>query len=260
MGCSRSWAFAASLVVCIATLHILIAPYTKIEERFILHAIHDTWVAPPPEQWDYRQFPDPVPHSFAGVKALALASVPLAWLSHNSAQVELAVRWTLALINVGALLFLFQNQSPFALLLTATQFHFLFWIGRTTHNAIVLAPVLIALRLLFLDRPAARSAQVGIALLTFCAALLRSELVGILAPSTLWVLWTGTLSLPSVVATGLMAGLAALGYGTIWDRPAWATVHEPTLPFPLFLPEWEAVVFNIVHGNSKAWGTMPVHW
>lgn len=214
MGFSRSWAFAAVFVTVIAALHILIAPYTKIEERFILHAIHDTLVAPPIDQWDYRQFPDPVPHSFAGVKVLALASLPLAWLCHTSAQVELAVRATLALINVGAFLFLFGNQSPLALLLTATQFHFLFWIGRTTHNAMVLAPVLVALRFIFLDRTP-RSTKAGIALLTFSAALLRSELVGILAPSTLWVLVTGTLSFPSVVGTGLIAGLAALGYGTM---------------------------------------------
>lgn len=239
---------------------MLVAPYTKIEERFVLNAVHDALVAPRLAEWDYRQFPDPVPHSFAGIYALAVASLPACLLASSSAQAEVAVRLTLCMVNVGALVYFCCGlDTPFALLLTAVQFHFLFWAGRTTHNSIALAPTLVALRLIYQRRHGRRTA-LGLAILTFTAALLRSELVGLLAPSTLWVFITGRLSFLRIFLTGLFAGLAALAYGTLIDQPAWSGIHEPTLPFRLFLPEWEALLFNILHGKSKEWGVMPWHW
>jgi hypothetical protein len=104
----------AHLVLLGTTLaHILYTPYTKIEEHFLLNAVHDVLslglIPPAPNglllgedggasawlgRFEFRKFPDPVPHSFLGVLALAVASYPgavvgrwLGWI-RTSADVQ----------------------------------------------------------------------------------------------------------------------------------------------------------------------------
>ena len=84
-----------SLVLATAWLHVIIAPYTKVEESFNLHAIHDVLmygvgreglekarlpVVPSsqrrtkPEQYDHFTLPGAVPRTFVG-------NVLVAWLA-----------------------------------------------------------------------------------------------------------------------------------------------------------------------------------
>lgn len=84
----------------VAYLHVLLAPYTKVEESFTLHAVHDVLAYGPRwtvanvsyldrynkyrsgliSQWDHVTFPGAVPRSFLPALALGVVSYPIAAL------------------------------------------------------------------------------------------------------------------------------------------------------------------------------------
>src|SRR6266403_809277 len=118
------------LIFAVAWTHVLLAPYTKVEESFNLHVIHDlllhgghpdalqkvrhapvviSWhLIGPISQFDHRVFPGAVPRSFVG-------SIIIAWISSYVAR--LANHFTL---------------------ITISQFHVPFWMGRTLPNMLAL--------------------------------------------------------------------------------------------------------------------------
>ncbi|KDN40872.1 glycosyltransferase family 22 protein [Tilletiaria anomala UBC 951] len=293
--------------------HILYTPYTKIEEHFVLNAVHDNlaWGLLDGEQvrkhFEFFVFPDPVPHSFLGVQALSIAVYPFAvlgrWsgLIRSSADVQITVRLVLGLLNAAAVFYFSEvvrqlgespedepkrlskgtSESPrrqdgsFArnlfLLLHGLQFNFLFWAGRTTHNSLVLGPTLVALRwILISNKPwqgSSPSAVAGFTLLTFCTAILRCELVGVLAPSCLWLIATNRAKFGDLFHAGLISAVISVGLTTWFDKPLWSGIHNssslPYVPYSVnqlisanFIPEFEAFSFNILQGKSAAWGTM----
>jgi alpha-1,6-mannosyltransferase len=90
------------LIFAVAWTHVLLAPYTKVEESFNLHAIHDLLfygghpdtlqkvrnglvilsrllIGPIPFQFDHKVFPGAVSRSFVG-------SLIIAWLSNYIAR------------------------------------------------------------------------------------------------------------------------------------------------------------------------------
>lgn len=214
-------------------------------------------------------------------------------------------------------------------LLHTVQFHFLFWAGRTTHNSLVLGPsksnfvehgtqalisppllsaALIALALILRSSaipsqsPTAtrRGPLMGVALLVFCGAVLRAELIGLLLPSCLWLLALRKVSIAQLATVGLVTLSAAIGESTnvtaashgkthpttslagimtLLDKPLWVGIHEST-PTPvidsvlpssfalalhsleqsIFWPELEALKFNVLQGKSADWGVMPWHF
>jgi len=68
-------------VLVVAWLHVLLAPYTKVEESFNLHATHDVLmhgVLPSAlPNYDHFIFPGAVPRTFVGSVLLAWISTPV---------------------------------------------------------------------------------------------------------------------------------------------------------------------------------------
>lgn len=130
-------------------MHLLIAPYTKVEESFNLQASHDILVYGTPTQdihrrlsvYDHFEFPGAVPRTFLGPVVLAGISQPIiALVGFQYAQ--LIVRGVLGLFNAGALLVFKANveraygrsTGRWYALLQATQFHVIFYASRTLPN------------------------------------------------------------------------------------------------------------------------------
>jgi alpha-1,6-mannosyltransferase len=140
----------AALVPALVLLHLLAAPYTKVEESFNMQAAHDILVYGTPTadvarklaaSYDHFTFPGAVPRSFVGAVLLAGIAQPfVAALGFRHAQ--FVVRAVLGCFNAAALLLFARNlRTTFGpgvarwfLLLQAGQFHVLFYASRTLPN------------------------------------------------------------------------------------------------------------------------------
>lgn len=130
-------------------LHLVVAPYTKVEESFNIQATHDILVYGTPlnnihqklSSYDHVAFPGAVPRTFVGPLFLATFSQPIvALLGFGNAQ--LLVRGLLGFFNASALIF-FRTQlhaacgpaaSRWFALFQASQFHIIFYASRTLPN------------------------------------------------------------------------------------------------------------------------------
>lgn len=130
-------------------LHLLVAPYTKVEESFNIQATHDILVYGTPTsnirerlaQYDHFDFPGAVPRTFVGPVLLAGIGQPIiALVGFQYAQ--LVVRAVLGLANAAALLVFKSNVerafgksvARWYALLQASQFHVMFYASRTLPN------------------------------------------------------------------------------------------------------------------------------
>lgn len=136
-------------------LHLIIAPYTKVEESFNMQATHDVLVYGTPTtdiyhrlsaRYDHFDFPGAVPRTFIGPVLLAGLSQPLIYLA-GFRHAQLIVRAILGCLNAASLLF-FRSRvekafgKPTArwyMLLQASQFHVLFYASRTLPNMFAFA-------------------------------------------------------------------------------------------------------------------------
>lgn len=80
------WALVGAVILLFTVTigQVIWTPYTKIEENFLMDLLHDLIAFGVPQtvndrqRFNYVQFPDPVPHSFVGVRSLATATSFLA--------------------------------------------------------------------------------------------------------------------------------------------------------------------------------------
>jgi alpha-1,6-mannosyltransferase len=138
------------LIPILVLLHLIVAPYTKVEESFNLQATHDIAAYGFPTKnisstiqtyYDHATFPGAVPRTFLGALALAVLSKPVLLLSGRQ-NAQLIVRAVLGLFNACALLSykgglektLGKDVGRWYILLQATQFHVIYYASRTLPN------------------------------------------------------------------------------------------------------------------------------
>lgn len=144
---------SAALIVFLSTfLQLFLSPFTKVEESFNLHAIHDFIHQPSllavAHSGDHVQFPGPLPRTFIGallIGSIAKALLPIfrfIGLIQSKFAEQILVRSLLAIFNSSSLVyfglctrFVFGDLlSVSMLLLSASQFHFAFYASRTLPN------------------------------------------------------------------------------------------------------------------------------
>ncbi|OCH94902.1 hypothetical protein OBBRIDRAFT_884451 [Obba rivulosa] len=262
------------LTLAIASAHVVLAPYSKVEESFNLHATHDVLmygVRPASlPNYDHFVFPGAVPRTFVGSVLLAWLSQPLIRLAclyhfvHDKSDLQVIVRLVLATANALGFCLLRRAVSrrfggPASVLftlLTCTQFHVPFWMGRTLPNTFALLPVNLALYLLVnrasnSTRPSESGLSAAMALLTFTAVVFRAEISLLLAPLVLQSLVCRHTTLGSVVKIGLVCGLSSIALTIGVDSYFWQQ-------WPLW-PEFYGLYFNVLQGKSSEWGVSPFH-
>ncbi|KAF8339810.1 Alg9-like mannosyltransferase family-domain-containing protein [Cantharellus anzutake] len=258
------------LLYAVTALHVLLAPYTKVEESFNLHALHDVLMYGVSlenlSKYDHFVFPGVVPRTFIGSLILATLVKPVLFFANelgllrSKSSIQVVARVVLGLVNAYGLTLVqravsrqFGRKVGSAFLITSlTQFHLLFWMSRTLPNTFALFPVNIASSLLIRSSPSKPHVSLlALALLMAAAVIFRAELVLFLAPWALQLLLTRRNSLISLVATGISAGLAALFVTTRMDAYFW---KQETL-----WPELAGVLFNVYEGKSADWGISPAH-
>lgn len=75
---SSSWAWPA-LLYAVCVVHVLVCPFTKVEESFNLQAVHDL-LHHDLGSFDHLVFTGPIPRTFVGAVVLAALSRPFIYL------------------------------------------------------------------------------------------------------------------------------------------------------------------------------------
>lgn len=132
--------------------HLLLVPYTKVEESFNLQAMHDILLLKGDVvQYDHMEFPGVVPRSCIGAALVALVAYP-AYLLHVSLNLQKQVLLYVVRLILGVTCWLSMCGIQKAvqqclgvtcasafMLLCAIQFHLPFYMSRTLPNTFATA-------------------------------------------------------------------------------------------------------------------------
>ncbi|KAM0254799.1 hypothetical protein ACHAQJ_006398 [Trichoderma viride] len=262
--------FIDLLLFIVPLLHLIAAPYTKVEESFNLQATHDILVYGTPTHdiyerlsstYDHFTFSGAVPRTFVGSVLLAGVSQPLiALVGFQHAQ--FVVRAVLGGFNAVCLVVLGaavreafgKGAARWWVLLSVSQFHVVFYLSRTLPNMFAFGLTTLA-SAFFLPKNDAKRAKIrhrqAIGLLVFATAVFRSELAILLAATGLLALAKSQLTFRELITVFLAAFVAALGLSIpidsyFWQKPLW--------------PELAGFYYNAVLGSSSNWGVSPWHY
>nr|XP_006823073.1 PREDICTED: dol-P-Man:Man(7)GlcNAc(2)-PP-Dol alpha-1,6-mannosyltransferase-like [Saccoglossus kowalevskii] len=207
-----------SLLLIAGTLHLVICPYTKVEESFNLQAMHDLlYHQGNISKYDHLEFPGVVPRTFIGPLFVSLLSAPFVALSSflglSKAYSQVIVRGVLGLSVLYAFIKFKQavrikfgkDVARYMTLLTITQFHFLFYVTRPLPNVFALALVLLAFRSWLL-----RHHKSFIWLSAFAILVFRSELCILCGLLLIMELLTSKLSINKLLQYAIPAGFVSL--------------------------------------------------
>ncbi|KAF8543400.1 Alg9-like mannosyltransferase family-domain-containing protein [Trichophaea hybrida] len=260
--------------------HLLVSPYTKVEESFSLQATHDIIHYGLPtsnvssyltEHYDHLTFPGAVPRSFVGPLLLAYASAPFRILFGSWVDEQTIVRGTLALTTSLALgYYIHRIRSSYGAttarvytLLQLTQFHLPYYASRTLPNTFALTLTLLS-NACFLP---GGSSSVGIALLTITAIIFRSEVALLFVFHAIHQLLSFRLPLRNLLISSILGGILGLSLTLTIDSYFWLSA-SPTPHFTtpilshlsLLWPELTSFHFNALQGQASSWGTQPWHY
>ncbi|XP_059053246.1 dol-P-Man:Man(7)GlcNAc(2)-PP-Dol alpha-1,6-mannosyltransferase [Achroia grisella] len=247
------------LMYIIASLHVLLCPFTKVEESFNIQAFHDLlYHRHNLSQYDHNEFPGVVPRTFVGPVAISALSAPIAGILHvagiSKFWVQYAVRLTLAL-TVIATWTRFRNalQKQFGntftwwfTVITVTQYHFMFYMSRPLPNIMVLPLVLLAFEGWLLGKHKQFLVSAGASIILF-----RSELAMLFGLFLIIDLFFKKIRINMLLKIVIPAGIGLVALTVIVDSIFWRR---------LLWPEAEVFWYNTVQNKSADWGTSPFLW
>nr|CAG4642455.1 EOG090X04MD [Evadne anonyx] len=247
------------LLIVVSVLHLLICPFTKVEESFNLQATHDILAFQTDlGKYDHLEFPGVVPRSFIGpliISAIAAPFVTIADTLESSKWVSLIivrlilgalVLWPLLRIKKRVRENLGEEVSFWFLLITLSQFHFIFYLSRPLPNTMALPLVLFAF-----DFWLAR--QTGL-FITFSAAailIFRGELAILMGFILIGELLNKRISISKTLNIAIPSGLIYLSATILVDSYFWQR---------WLWPEGEVLWYNTYLNKSADWGTSPFWW
>ncbi|KAJ5380123.1 uncharacterized protein N7496_002551 [Penicillium cataractarum] len=265
----HAWIGLVFLLAGLILLHLFVAPYTKVEESFHVQATHDILAHGFPfgenidrSNYDHFEFPGAVPRTAVGASILAglSPSVTAAWAGVNR---QILARAILGLYNAAALGFFAhglrksfgQTVAVWYLLFQSSQFHLVYYASRPLSNMFAFGLTTTAMRYLLPDSTSRPGVRVGLrvriplCLLTMAGVIFRAELAILVAFTAAYLLATQGMR---VFTDIIIAGLVGLANGLILtvciDSMFWKE---------LVWPEFNAFLFNVIEGQSSAWGTEP---
>ncbi|KAK1283366.1 Dol-P-Man:Man(7)GlcNAc(2)-PP-Dol alpha-1,6-mannosyltransferase [Acorus calamus] len=247
------------LLGSIAAFYVLAVPYTKVEESFNVQANHDIlYHRHHIEKYDHLEFPGVVPRTFIGALAISLLTSPavlvINFLHLPKVYALIAVRLVLGGFILAALWYFrvqvrrkFGGQvEAFFVILTALQFHLLFYCTRPLPNIFALGLVILAYAFWLKGNSVAT-----LQLLIFATTVFRCDTLLLLGPIGLELLLTKSISLWEAIKCGCLTACSCIGLTLLVDTIMWRK---------LLWPELEVFWFNSVLNKSSEWGTHAFHW
>lgn len=248
--------------------HLVIAPYSKVEESFNMQACHDIlYHGSDLKAYDHHEFPGVVPRTFTGPALVSLYAYPFKLAVDHFGlpkfYVQYAVRGILG--TFAAISFAYfrrsvarkygRSVSVLFAVLTAAQFHVPFYASRTLPNVFALCFVMLAQGLLLRGR-----VSVAIWILVFVCSVFRSDVAVFAGPLFVEpILVRRTYPLTKAILVAAAALIVSLAGTVPLDTLMWG--ESGTLPTPdLMWPEGRVLYYNTVMNMSSNWGVMPWHW
>lgn len=251
------------ILPALVILYVYLCPFTKVEESFNMQAIHDLLYHGPLnlKKFDHLEFPGVVPRTFLGAIAISIFSFPYKSMVDDKLTMQMVVRTLLGMFICYSLI-RFRNAASrimgaetgrWFVVVTAVQFHVLFWASRTLPNIFAFGLVNLALAEWFSGRPGYRRM---VWLFAFTAAVFRSEVLLFAVPviAGKWI-WTRSLAfgeLRTAIIHGLLASFAGIALSMAVDSYFWRQ--------PFMWPEFEVFKFNGIENKSIKWGVHPWHY
>ncbi|KAL9658539.1 hypothetical protein ABK040_006078 [Willaertia magna] len=246
-------------------LHIMICPYTKVEESFNTQAIYDILSKKEIDEFDHVYFPGVVPRTFLGpcivstfIEIIQFILLPImkifSILTNNAPSDLLLMRFILGILSFLSFQY-FKNGIKLKFNLSITlcfniinlvQFHLLFYESRPLPNTFALMLIYLALGFWVRDY-----LKLMFFILGFTAVVFRSDVFVFIVPIALFNLITKRINL----ITGIFIGLFSIIIGILisifvdsyyWQRLIWS--------------EGEVFHYNTILNKSIHWGAMPFHW
>ncbi|XP_073316920.1 dol-P-Man:Man(7)GlcNAc(2)-PP-Dol alpha-1,6-mannosyltransferase isoform X1 [Primulina huaijiensis] len=247
------------LLGLIAAFYLFMAPYTKVEESFNIQAMHDIlYHRHHVEKYDHLEFPGVVPRTFVGAILVSILASPFVLVASLLQLPKIyslyAVRLALGCIILSTLRFFriqirknFGSQvEAFFVILTALQFHVLFYCTRPLPNILAFGLVNLAYGFWF-----DQSCFAALRCLIFATVVLRCDILLLVLPLGLELLLSRSISLPKALLSCLITALACIGLTILVDSFFWRK---------LLWPELEVFWFNSILNRSSEWGTHSFHW
>jgi alpha-1,6-mannosyltransferase len=240
--------------------YILICPFTKVEESFNIQAIHDLLVYGPRNitQYDHFLFPGVVPRSFLGPICVWMFVLPFYELLP---ALPLLVWQYLSRAVLATFFFIAYNHFCHSIrlnlphgdqvagwihILTAVQFHLLFWVSRPLPNMFAL--ILIMMAYSFWIRSDNKNL---VCILSAACIIFRSELVLLAFPILIMELMKGRVRFWALFNSGIKYSLFWIALTVSLDSYFWNR--------PFMWPEFQVLWFNTVENRSSEWGVSPFH-
>ncbi|KAJ6729950.1 MANNOSYLTRANSFERASE [Salix viminalis] len=247
------------LLGSIAAFYVFAVPYTKVEESFNIQAMHDIlYHKHRLENYDHLEFPGVVPRTFIGALIVSVLASPIVGVINllrlSKIYALIAVRLALGCVVLSTLRFFrvqvrhkFGHQvEAFFVILTALQFHLLFYCTRPLPNILALAVANMAyaywLRGNFYK---------ALNCLIFATIVFRCDMLLLLCPLALELLLTRSISLCKAIKYCIGPTLLSIGFTIMVDSIMWKKI---------LWPEFEVFWFNSVLNRSSEWGTHSFHW
>ncbi|KPI36200.1 putative Dol-P-Man:Man(7)GlcNAc(2)-PP-Dol alpha-1,6-mannosyltransferase [Cyphellophora attinorum] len=282
----EAWHAGVILIPTLVLLHLVVAPYNKVEESFNIQAAHDflTYgisldrpVARIKAFYDHVKFPGAVPRTFIGALVLAGLSNPfVALLSLDLPQQQTLVRAVLGLLTAASVVFYAfgvrkaygKVTASWFVAFQASQFHVTFYASRTLPNTFAFVLTTFALRFT-LPEPASRMSptkrlRLAIYIMTITTIIFRSEIALLLAGHGLLALLPST-SLARAISTVRSVLLPAVLTATVAGLLLTVSIDTFMWQTSRFVwPEAAAFLSNVFpppgSQGASAWGTSPWHW
>ncbi|XP_076051946.1 alg12 alpha-1,6-mannosyltransferase isoform X2 [Oratosquilla oratoria] len=247
------------LLVVAAAVHLIVAPYTKVEESFNIQACHDIlYHGLNLDKYDHLEFPGVVPRTFLGPIGVSAVAFPIVFLFQligiSKFYSQYVVRAVLGLFVILALkkyreqlrVNFGNSMTTWFVLITASQFHFMYYLSRPLPNTFALIVAILVYAYWLEQKHKHMVFFSGVAVLIF-----RSELCLLLGPILLADLVSQRIDTIKFLRYGIPSGFlclaATIGIDScLWKKLLWA--------------EGDVFWFNTYQNQSHNWGIYPFLW